>query len=428
MSPAEPEPIIPESSLFSRLLRSLLYTFLNTFVQAFYHVRTHHAERQPKTGAVLILPNHTSYADALMVGSVCERKVRFVMFDEIYEMKALKWGFDAFGTVPISRTKAKEAIRAVADALKQQEAIVLYPEGQLTRTGFLNEIRKGYELMARMGGKSVVQPVWIDGLWGSIFSFEGGRFFKKRPKAIPYPLSVWFGEVMEAKEATSEKVHEAICKLSAEAFANREIIKKAPSFAHHNGIALTDEEAQVAHVNAVRLLDTILLRSDDIVLCLLPEDHMISKTFCIALPELMDIEVIWKDAEIIKNEDQRVLVIGDAASLKANNIAHDLAIEVVSEIPAPGATLETSDSHLPLYFDPVTGVILALSVPDPVMPEEEVGLQLGRKPGSVGHLMGGLSFHREEGALTIGDLLPGKEVSVRLTNAKIDAEGFLLGC
>ena len=68
--------------------------------------------------------------------------------------------------------------------------------------------------MARKGGPAVqVQPVWLDGLWGSIFSFEGGRFFKKVPRALPYRVSVWFGEPMDAREATPEKVREAMLAL-----------------------------------------------------------------------------------------------------------------------------------------------------------------------------------------------------------------------
>ncbi len=416
------------AAFITKLLpRSLLFTILNTFVRLFYNLKAHHSERQVKTGAVLLLPNHTSYVDPLMIGSVCERDVRFVMFDELYEIKAIQWGLKVFGTVPISRTKAKEGVRMVADALKQEQAIVLYPEGQLTRTGFLNEVQRGYELMARMGGNAMVQPVWIDGLWGSIFSFERGRFFKKSPKTIPYPVNLWFGEPLPAREATAEKVHEVLCQLSAEAFAHRESVKNTPKLKLANGHLLSTDEARMAYINALRVMNTSLLSGGDILLCLLPEEHAVAKTFAVALPELLKIQVVWKDADALKEDGQRLIILGDAAAISASSLSYDLAIQVLSEMPATGTASEASDKLLPTYFDAVTGALLTLSVPDPVMPVGEEGLQLGHKQGSIGHLLGGLSFRREEGTLIITDILPGKEIAVRLANAKIDAEGFIFG-
>ena len=63
-----------------------------------------------------MLPNHVSYADALMLGVSTDRMVRFVMLDSLYKMKSIQWFLKLFGTVPISPTKAKEAVRTVAEA------------------------------------------------------------------------------------------------------------------------------------------------------------------------------------------------------------------------------------------------------------------------------------------------------------------------
>ncbi|WP_075088838.1 1-acyl-sn-glycerol-3-phosphate acyltransferase [Verrucomicrobium spinosum] len=178
-----------------------------------------------------------------MIGATCERKVRFVILESLYEIKAIQWALQVFGTVPISPVRAKDAIRTVADSLKAEQAVVLFPEGQLTRNGYLNQINKGYELMARMGGDVKVQPVWIDGLWGSVFSFDQGRFFTKRPRTFRYAVSTWYGHPIPAKEATVERMRQELLALAAEAFAARAAVQKRPGYTTAEGRKLTETEA-----------------------------------------------------------------------------------------------------------------------------------------------------------------------------------------
>ncbi len=87
----------------------------------------------------------------------------------------------------------RKASAPAAERLQAGEVVCMFPEGELTRTGTLLRLKKGFEVIARKGGAPVV-PVWMDQLWGSIFSFEGGRFFRKLPQRFPYPVTVAFGE------------------------------------------------------------------------------------------------------------------------------------------------------------------------------------------------------------------------------------------
>ena len=80
------------------------------------------------------------------------------------------------GCIPITSRRAKDAVRTAAERIKEGEVVCLFPEGQLSRSGTLLRLRRGYELIARAAGMPVV-PVWLDRLWGSIFSFSGGRYF-----------------------------------------------------------------------------------------------------------------------------------------------------------------------------------------------------------------------------------------------------------
>src|SRR4029077_8862924 len=102
-------------------------------------------------------------------------------------------------------------------------------EGQLSRSGTLLRLRRGYELIARAAGMPVV-PVWLDRFWGSIFSFSGGRYFSKWPRQFPYGVLVEFGKPLSPNEADIATVREELLKLGERAYGERPILK------HHLGV------------------------------------------------------------------------------------------------------------------------------------------------------------------------------------------------
>src|SRR4029453_18034534 len=100
------------------------------------------------------------------------------------------------------------------------EIVCVFPEGRLERTGTLLRLQRGYELIARHANAQVV-PVWLDQLWGSIFSFQGGKFFRKLPKRIPYPVTIAFGKPLKADAADIATVREELLKLGEFCFSRR---------------------------------------------------------------------------------------------------------------------------------------------------------------------------------------------------------------
>src|SRR5213079_2828703 len=111
-------------------------------------------------------------------------------------------------------------VRAAAEKVAEGEIVCVFPEGQLERTGTLLRLQRGYELIARQANAQVV-PVWLDQLWGSIFSFQGGRFFTKFPKRIPYPVTIAFGKPLKAEAADNATVREELLKLGEFCFGRR---------------------------------------------------------------------------------------------------------------------------------------------------------------------------------------------------------------
>ncbi|MBL9131433.1 MAG: 1-acyl-sn-glycerol-3-phosphate acyltransferase, partial [Verrucomicrobiaceae bacterium] len=104
------------------LQRLAVWTVLS-IVRAIYKVRAVHAERVPQSGGVLLLPNHVSYVDALIVAAACPRLVRFVMWDVLYRVWWMNGFLRLVGTVPISATRAKDAVRSVSGALKEGDVV-----------------------------------------------------------------------------------------------------------------------------------------------------------------------------------------------------------------------------------------------------------------------------------------------------------------
>lgn len=185
-----------------------------------YRMRRTGTENLPRHDGILLLSNHVSYIDSFILYLTCPRPVRFVVLENYLKVKPIAWFLRLFGAIPIRPEKAKEAIVRTVEALTAGDVVCLFPEGGLTRLGVTTEFKKGFELIVRKAGCPVV-PVYMDGLFESIFSFERERYFKKRPQSLVCPLQVAFGPAIPAGEATAERVRLAVWEQSAVAFSHR---------------------------------------------------------------------------------------------------------------------------------------------------------------------------------------------------------------
>src|SRR3954464_12574338 len=169
--------------------RALYFVGL-TISRIIYRVTATGREQLPASG-FLLLPNHITWVDAIVLQLACPRRIRFIIDDGYYRNRFLHPFLKRIGCIPIPARRAKEALRNAAEFLRNGEVVCLFPEGQLTRSGTLLRLRRGYEIIAHQAEAPVV-PVWMDRLWGSVFSFSGGRFFIKWPKSVPFPVTVAF--------------------------------------------------------------------------------------------------------------------------------------------------------------------------------------------------------------------------------------------
>ena len=221
--------LLPEA-FFRFILFLLTHTIYRLRVLGRIHV--------PETGSVLLTPNHVSYVDGLFLIATLDRPVRFLVDVDQFNRPWLKPFLKLLGAIPISATSGtREILRSLRDAgnyLDKGEVVCIFPEGQITRTGSMQPFRRGMERIVK-GRSAPIVPVHLDRVWGSIFSFSGGKFLFKFPKRIPYPVTVSFGEPI-TQEVQFHEVQKAVRALDQKAWHER---KASRDPLHRSFIRLT---------------------------------------------------------------------------------------------------------------------------------------------------------------------------------------------
>jgi acyl-[acyl-carrier-protein]-phospholipid O-acyltransferase/long-chain-fatty-acid--[acyl-carrier-protein] ligase len=187
--------------------------------RSIYRIRSRGMENLPIEGGALLVSNHVTWVDALLITSIQQRRIRFVMAREIYERPLLRPLFKLMGVIPISPLdpprKVVESMQRARAAMEDGYLVCVFPEGALTRNGNLREFRPGFEHMLR-GTTFPVIPVCIGGAWGSIFSYYEGRMPGRHPRQVPYPVALVVGRPLPHTTRATE-VRQAVQELSAEA-------------------------------------------------------------------------------------------------------------------------------------------------------------------------------------------------------------------
>ena len=200
-------------------LRTLLWALTHTL----YRLRVVGAEIVPPQGGALLVCNHLSQIDALLLLAVTHREIRFLMYEGVYERPLIKPLARLMRVIPISSEQRPRemihSLRAANQAIRQGEIVCIFAEGQITRIGQMLPFRRGFEKIMEDLEAPII-PVALDGVWGSIFSFHDRRFGWKLPRQIPYPVTVQFGRPMPP-QATPAEVRQEVQSLMAEAWQHR---------------------------------------------------------------------------------------------------------------------------------------------------------------------------------------------------------------
>jgi acyl-[acyl-carrier-protein]-phospholipid O-acyltransferase/long-chain-fatty-acid--[acyl-carrier-protein] ligase len=214
-------PLLPRRSHLPFFLEFIA----STVARLLYRVRTSGAENLPKTGGVLLIANHISYVDVVVLQLACPRPIRFVGYQGLTRNGFFNWVFKISGSIPISSEQPRQGMKAAVAALRAGEVVCVCPEGHISRTGQLMAIQRGFEVMARQAEVPVVAAA-IDGLWGSIFSFAGNKYLWKSPRLLPTPVFIAFGQATPPERVSPGWARLELLDLGRQAFDERPVLKR----------------------------------------------------------------------------------------------------------------------------------------------------------------------------------------------------------
>lgn len=197
-----------------------------------FRIRVVGRERIPAEGGALLVPNHVSYADAVLVGCATHRFVRFLMWKPYFDLKFGRPFFKALEAIPINPGAPKEMLRALHEAseeLNRGELICIFPEGGLTRTGHVQAFERGVERLIKHSRGIPIIPIYLDGLWNHPLSANGARGLRDWLAALRHRVTVMIGEPVEGPISASE-LRQKVMELGSEAFELRKT--RADTLAH----------------------------------------------------------------------------------------------------------------------------------------------------------------------------------------------------
>jgi 1-acyl-sn-glycerol-3-phosphate acyltransferase len=189
-------------------------------IHSIFRLKTKGTEHLPEEGAALLVCNHQSFADALVLAAACRRPIRFVMYYTIFEIPVLNFIFRAMKAIPIAGYKEdptvlQQAFDDVAKALHEGELVCIFPEGALTRDGEVGEFKGGVSKILERTAVPVI-PMALSGLWKSIFSRHRERL---RYAMHWFPtIRLAIGPAIPPQGITPEGLREVVLGLRAQRF------------------------------------------------------------------------------------------------------------------------------------------------------------------------------------------------------------------
>ena len=220
---------IPQLFLFTAILNlvvaiyifSIVPEFMMRFliwllIHAIYKVQVKGIENIPETGTAIVVANHVSFVDPLIIGGVIRRPVRFVTYYKIFQMPLLHFIFKTGKAIPIASQKEnpeilEQAYVQIHEVIEEGHVLGIFPEGAITSDGEIQTFKKGIERIVSEQPVSVV-PIAVCNLWGSLFS-RRDPLMKRRPYKFRAVIELRIGEPIPADEVSAQRLEEEVRRL-----------------------------------------------------------------------------------------------------------------------------------------------------------------------------------------------------------------------
>src|SRR6185295_1165456 len=219
---------IPQLILVLALMNAAVAVYIYTLVPEFlmrflvwilihsvYRLRKTGLDRIPDEGAAVVVCNHVSYVDALVISAACRRPIRWVMDHHIFRVPVLSFVFRTARAIPIAPAKEdaqllERAYERIAEELAAGELVGIFPEGRLTSDGEMSEFRGGVMRVLEQTPVPVV-PMALSGLWQSLFARSGDKL-KHATRLFPR-IRLAVGEPLPAQEVSPQRLHAAVLSM-----------------------------------------------------------------------------------------------------------------------------------------------------------------------------------------------------------------------
>ncbi|MFK7730616.1 MAG: MFS transporter [Pseudomonadales bacterium] len=194
-------------------MRFLIWMLSHTM----YRVEHENLDAVPDEGAGVLVCNHVSYVDALLLAGACRRPIRFIMFKPIYELPVLNFVFRTGRAIPIISKHVDEqgyeqAFNEISAALDEGDLLCIFPEGKLTQDGEMNEFKQGIERIIERNPVPVL-PMALQGLWGSYFSHRDGHALTTLPRRFWSRVKIVAGTLVPPEQVSAERLYNEVLQL-----------------------------------------------------------------------------------------------------------------------------------------------------------------------------------------------------------------------
>lgn len=203
-------------AIFNALVALYIYSLVPEFFMRFmvwmlihsiYRVKAKGLDNIPEEGAAILVCNHVSFVDALIIAGCVRRPIRFVVYYKIYNLPVLNFVFRIANAIPIAgkyedENLLKKAFEDIDQALAGGDVICIFPEGKLTTDGEMTDFRDGVEKIIQRRAVPVV-PMALQGLWGSIFSRHKNNLFYRLMKGFKSRINLVIGDAVDASDASA---------------------------------------------------------------------------------------------------------------------------------------------------------------------------------------------------------------------------------
>jgi 1-acyl-sn-glycerol-3-phosphate acyltransferase len=194
-------------------MRFLVWLLIHTI----YHVKSEGLDKIPEEGPVVLVCNHVSFVDALIIAGCIRRPVRFVMYYKIYQMPILNFIFRTAKAIPIAgryedKLLLEKAFDDIDGALAEGDVVCIFPEGKLTANGEMNTFRDGVEKVIERRPVQVI-PMALHGLWGSAFSRQKTNVFNRLLRGFKSRVDLVVGDLVEARYVSAKLLQEKVMAL-----------------------------------------------------------------------------------------------------------------------------------------------------------------------------------------------------------------------